>query len=33
MPLLFYFTLIVWMGMLEAIQDEMRVPATAKARR
>ncbi|MGA8387412.1 MAG: hypothetical protein WBV43_05285 [Pseudolabrys sp.] len=33
MPLLFYFPLIVWMGMLEAIQDEMRVPATAKARR
>ena len=33
MPLLFYFPLIVWMGMLEAIQDEMRVPAKAKARR
>jgi hypothetical protein len=33
MPLLFYFPLIVWMGMLEAMQDEMRVPATAKPRR
>jgi hypothetical protein len=33
MPLLFYFPLIVWMGMLGALQDEMRVPATVKARR
>jgi hypothetical protein len=33
MPLLFYFPLIIWMGMLEAMQDEMRVPATAKPRR
>ena len=33
MPLLFYFPLIVWMGMLEAMQDEMRVPVTAKPRR
>ena len=33
MPLLFYFPLIVWMGMFEAMQDEMRVPATAKPRR
>jgi hypothetical protein len=33
MPLLFYFPLIVWMGMLEAMQDEMRVPTTAKPRR
>ena len=33
MPLLLYFPLIVWMGMLEAIQDEMRVPAKAKAPR
>ncbi len=32
MPLLFYFPLIVWMGMLGAMQDEMRVPATVKAR-
>jgi hypothetical protein len=31
MPLLFYFPLIIWMGMLEALQDEMRVPVTAKA--
>ena len=30
MPLLFYFPLIIWMGMLEAMQDEMRVPATAR---
>jgi len=33
MPLLFYFPLIIWMGVLEAMQDEMRVPAAAKARR
>ena len=33
MPLLFYFPLIVWMGMLEIMQDEMRVPAKIKARR
>ena len=33
MPLLFYFPLIIWMGMLEAMQDEMRIPAAAKARR
>ena len=33
MPLLFYFPLIIWMGMLEAMQDEMRVSATVKARR
>ena len=30
MPLLFYFPLIVWMGMFEAMQDEMRVPAKAR---
>ena len=33
MPLLFYFPLIIWMGVLEGMQDEMRVAATAKARR
>ena len=33
MPLLFYFPLIVWMGMLEVMQDEMRAPATVNARR
>ena len=33
MPLLFYFPLIIWMGMLEAMQAEMRVPATDKTRR
>jgi len=33
MPLLFYFPLIVWMGMLELAQDEMRVPAKARVRR
>lgn len=33
MPLLFYFQLIILMGMLRAMQDEMRMPATAKARR
>jgi hypothetical protein len=31
MPLLFYLPLIVWMGMFEAMQDQMRVPAAAKA--
>ena len=29
MPLLFYFPLIIWMGMLEAMQDELRVPVKA----
>jgi hypothetical protein len=33
MPLLFYFPLIIWMGMLEAMHDDMRVPATVKVRR
>jgi hypothetical protein len=32
MPLLLYFPLIIWMGMLGAMQDEIR-PATAKVRR
>ena len=27
MPLLFFFPLIVWMGMLEMARDEMYVPA------
>ena len=30
MPLLFYLPLIVWMGMLGAMQDEMRVPVKAR---
>ena len=30
MPLLFYFPLIIWMGMLEAMQDEMRVPVKTR---
>jgi hypothetical protein len=33
MPLLLYFPLIIWMGMLVAMQDEMRAPATVKVRR
>ena len=33
MPLLFYFPLIIWMGMLEAMHAELQVPATAKRRR
>jgi hypothetical protein len=33
MPLLFYFPLIVWMGMLGAMQEEMRAPMTVKVRR
>ena len=32
MPLLFFFPLIVWMGMMEIAQDEMRVPVRVKAR-
>jgi hypothetical protein len=30
MPLLFYFPLIVWMGMMEIAHDEMRVPLKVK---
>ena len=30
MPLLFYFPLIIWMGMVEIAQDEMHVPARVK---
>lgn len=26
MPLLFYFPLIVWMGMMEIVQQEMHAP-------
>ena len=29
MPLLFYFPFIVWMGMVEVVQDAMRVPQPA----
>jgi hypothetical protein len=32
MPLLFYFPYIVWMGMMQLVQDEMRVPVKIKAR-
>jgi len=32
MPLLFYFPYIVWMGMMQFVQDEMRVPAKVKMR-
>ena len=32
MPLLFYFPLIVWMGMASLAQDELR-PIAVKARR
>jgi hypothetical protein len=31
MPLLFYFPLIVWMGMMEFAQQEMHVPVKVKA--
>ena len=31
MPLLFYFPLIVWMGMLGALQDQLRSPAPVEA--
>jgi hypothetical protein len=33
MPLLFYLPLIIWMGLLEAAQDEMRVRAKVNALR
>ena len=33
MPLLLYFPLIIWLGMLEAMKDDRREPATIKARR
>jgi hypothetical protein len=32
MPLLFYFPIIVWMGLMEIAQDEMRVPVRVKTR-
>lgn len=32
MPLLFYFPFIVWMGLMEIAQDEMRIPVRVKAR-
>jgi hypothetical protein len=32
MPLLFYFPYIVWMGMMQLVQDEMRVPVKINAR-
>ena len=32
MPLLFYFPLIVWMGMAEIMQDQMCAPAKIKTR-
>jgi hypothetical protein len=31
MPLLFYFPLIVWMGMMEVVQQEVRAPVKIKA--
>jgi hypothetical protein len=30
MPLLFYFPLTIWMGIVDVMQDELRVPAKAK---
>ena len=33
MPLLFYFPLIIWMGMMEIAQDEMRVPVNVRRER
>ena len=32
MPLLFYFPYIIWMGMMQIVQDEMRVSAKIKPR-
>jgi hypothetical protein len=31
MPLLLYFPLIVWMGLMGVAQDQMRVPVKVKA--
>jgi hypothetical protein len=31
MPLLFYFPLIVWMGMMEIVQQEVYAPVKVKA--
>jgi hypothetical protein len=31
MPLLFYFPLITWMGLVEIVQEEMRIPVKVKA--
>ncbi len=31
MPLLLYYPLIVWMGMMEIVQHEMRAPIKVKA--
>jgi hypothetical protein len=33
MPLLFYLPLIVWMGLSEVVQDEMRDPVKVKTSR
>ena len=33
MPLVFYLPLIIWIGLFEAAQDEMRVPVKVKALR
>jgi len=33
MPLLFYLPLIIWMGLFEAAQDEMRAPDKVNALR
>ncbi len=31
MPLLFYFPLIIWMGVIEIVREEMRIPVKVKA--
>jgi len=33
MPLLFYFPLIMWMGLMEIVQEKMRAPVKVKAQR
>ena len=33
MPLVFYLPLLIWMGLFEVAQDEMRVPVNVKALR
>jgi len=33
MPLLFYLPIIIWMGMVEIAQEELRAPVKIKGRR
>jgi hypothetical protein len=33
MPFLFYWPMIVWMGLFDAVQNDMRVPVKVEAKR